>query len=400
MPRQLHDQSNPRNLFGGLWAVALTGLTWVACQHSQAVQDLAENAKKISSTGGTGNVGGATNVGGAGNVANSGGTDDGGPTSLDFTVADLGEDAFTGEPVVDEENRTSCGDTEISDTYIPDPAIQEEARSLLSQLTIDQKMWQLTGIASPDYNDGSRWEDIQRSRDVEALNLRGYRWRDGPHGLNLEAGRGRNDLQNYATSFPTSVAQGATFDMDLVSRVGQAMGDETLASSNNVLLAPCMNVLRHPFWGRAQETFGEDTFHLGRIGTALVQGIQQHITGCAKHYTGNNIEDRRWSINAQMDEQTLREVYGRHFEMVVRDGGVGCVMAAYNSVNGTKSTQNRHTLTNILRDDMRFKGFVLTDWWAMPGADFGQGPVEAPQDRKNPADLDPCCRHLALQRIA
>src|SRR5690606_15085502 len=120
---------------------------------------------------------------------------------------------------------------------------------------------------------------------------------------------------------------------------------------------------------------------LGRIATAFTLGLQQYLTGCAKHFLGNNIENRRFSINAQMDEQTLREIYGRHFEMVIRDGGVGCIMASYNSVNGTKSTQNAHTLTEMLRNDMGFKGFVLTDWWAMPGANNGQGPVDAPQDR-------------------
>src|SRR5690606_3994057 len=84
--------------------------------------------------------------------------------------------------------------------------------------------------------------------------------------------------------------------------------------------------------------------------------------------------------NANMDEQTLREVHGRHFEMVVRDGGVACMMASYNKVQGKKSTQNRHTLTEMLREDMGFRGFVVSDWWAMPGANTGKGPVEAPND--------------------
>jgi beta-glucosidase len=158
------------------------------------------------------------------------------------------------------------------------------------------------------------------------------------------------------------------------------MGDETVAAHNSVLLAPCMNLLRNPLWGRAQETFGEDSFHLGRVATALTLGLQSYISGCAKHYMANNIEIDRFSINAKMDEQTLREIYGRHFEMVIRDGGIGCIMASYNSVNGTKSTQNKHLLTQVLRYDFGFRGFTLTDWWAMPGASNGQGPVDFPQD--------------------
>ena len=345
------------------------GLPVSGCEHADAVKKLEEMA-----TQGTG----------------AGGTEQIGPVEGTLTWQDLtgtetpvGADSYAGTPLVDEEGRTSCGNYDWQDTYVPDPAVQSEAQSLMLQMDINQKVLQLTGIAAPDYNDSNRWEDIQRSRDDEALNLQGYQWRDGPHGLNLEAGQGRDPLLNYSTSFPTSVAQGATFDVDVVGRMGEAMGDEVVAAGMNVLLAPCMNVLRHPFWGRAQETFGEDTFHLGRIGAAYTRGLQQYITGCAKHYTANNIENRRFHISSDMDEQTLREVYGRHFEMVVREGGVGCVMASYNLVNGKKSTQNHHTLTEMLRDDMGFKGFVLTDWWAMPGANNGQGPVDPPLDGAN-----------------
>lgn len=267
--------------------------------------------------------------------------------------------------------------------YTPDPAVQAQAKSWVAQMTIEQKVNQLIGIPDPGSRDGSVYEDIQRSQDDAALAIKGWQWRDGPHGLNLEAGAGRLDLENYATSFPVSVAQGASFDLDVVYRMGEAMGDETAAAGFTVLLGPCMNLLRHPYWGRAQETFGEDTFHLGRIASAYTAGLQQFITGCAKHYAGNNIEIGRFTLNAQMDEQTLREVYGRHFEMVVQDGGVGCVMAAYNSVNGVKSTQNKHLLKDILRDDFGFQGMIITDWWAMPADENGQGLAtgwNAPQD--------------------
>lgn len=284
-------------------------------------------------------------------------------------------------PMVDETNRMSCGSNPVGDLYVTDQKQYKQAQRLMYRMTIDQKVLLLTGLGPPNYQDFTRWEDIQRSRNIPEHNIAGYQWRDGPHGLNLEAGVGRDTLpQNYSTSFPTSVVQGATFDLDLVYRVGEAMGDETVAAHNSVLLAPCMNLLRNPLWGRAQETFGEDSFHLGRVATALTLGLQTYISGCAKHYMANNIEIDRFSINAKMDEQTIREIYGRHFEMVIRDGGVGCIMASYNSVNGTKSTQNKHTLTQVLRNDFGFRGFVLTDWWAMPGARNGQGPVDTPQD--------------------
>src|SRR5512145_2571211 len=108
------------------------------------------------------------------------------------------------------------------------------------------------------------------------------------------------------------------------------------------------------------------------MASALAAGIQQHVVACAKHYAANNIETNRIDQDAVMDEQTLREIYGRHFEMVVREGGVGCIMASYNLVNGTKATQNKHLLSDILRGPVDkggfgYKGLVLTDWWAMPG---------------------------------
>lgn len=287
--------------------------------------------------------------------------------------------------------RIACTDARYQDAYTvgytPDPAVRAEVAAVTQSMTIEQKIVQLTGVASPNYMDGTRWDDIQRSYDDEALGIRGYMWRDGPHGVNLEAlQHDRPSQGNYSTAFPTSVAQGASFDLDLLLRVGEAMGDETVASKNTVLLAPCMNVLRHPYWGRAQETFGEDSFHLGRVASAVTVGIQQHVVGCAKHWAANNIEVNRFNLNAEMDEQTLREIYGRHFEMVVRDGGIGCVMASYNSVNGKKQTQNYHTITEVLRGDFGYQGFVLTDWWAMPGADNGQGPVDPPDDRLNAAE--------------
>ncbi len=138
------------------------------------------------------------------------------------------------------------------------------------------------------------------------------------------------------------------------------------------MLAPTVNILRHPAWGRAQETYGEDVFLLGRLGSAFVDGVQQYASACAKHYAANNIENGRETAVAMMSsEQTLREIYARHFEMIVEEGGVSSIMAAYNQVgvaggSALHSTQSAHLLKDILRTDFGFKGYVLSDWWAMP----------------------------------
>ncbi len=176
------------------------------------------------------------------------------------------------------------------------------------------------------------------------------------------------------------MARGAAFDMDLEKQIGAAIGDETVASGNTMILAPVVNILRHPGWGRAQETYGEDSYLLGRLGTAFTTGAQQYIPACVKHYAANNIEKGRAGQNAVMDDQTLHEIYGRHFEMVIQDGGVACVMASYNLVNGTKATTNHVLLTDMLRTEFGFKGFVVSDWWAMAPGQIAPGAPGATPD--------------------
>jgi beta-glucosidase len=274
-------------------------------------------------------------------------------------------------PVV---TKMSCGSAgPYSDQWSPgykdDPAALAQAKAVASSMTLPEKADQMRG--TPKGN--GQYTDIFRTLDNMGKGIKGFLFRDGPRGVNLAAGLPEGK-SGYATAFPVSIARGAAFDMDLEYRIGAAIGDETLASGNTMILAPTINILRHPAWGRAQETYGEDVYHLGRLGTAFVSGAQQYVPACVKHYAANNIENGRGSANAMMDEQTLREIYARHFEMVIRDGGVACVMAAYNQVNGSYSTQNKHLLNDILRTDFGFQGFTMTDWWAMPG---GRDPTQA-----------------------
>ena len=322
------------------------------------------NPAASGSGGGTGSGLGGT--AGTGTISGMGGANTGqGGGEVIIPPTDGGVDSPDGPTVV----KMSCGDSTYSDKYTPgytaapDPAVQ----TTLNAMSMAQKIAQMQGT-DPGTAAAKNYNDIQRSPDDTTNNIRGYLYRDAGRGLNLDARQqNRPYVNNYSTVFPVESARGASFDLDLEYRVGEAMGDEVVASQNTMLLAPCMNILRHPYWGRAQETYGEDGYHLGRMASALTAGLQTYVAACAKHYAGNNIENGRANNNAQMDEQTLREIYGRHFEMVVKDGGIACVMAAYNSVNGTKSTQNKHLLTDILRTDYGFRGLVISDWWAMPG---------------------------------
>ncbi|MDF3065191.1 MAG: Beta-glucosidase [Polyangiaceae bacterium] len=350
----------PRLVAFALASGATAGVLVSACSHPAAPGPGTGTGTSGSNTGngGTGaqNTGGAAPAAGtsAGGIAGSGGSE----------VVLGGSSSMGGNPPA-----MACADAVYMDPYTPgytapaDPMVQ----TVLNGMSLQQKAAQMQGTP-PGTASSKNYDDIQRSPDDTTANIRGYQYRDAGRGLNLDARQeGRPYMNNYSTAFPSASARGASFDLDLEYRLGAAMGDETTASQNTMLLAPCMNILRHPYWGRSQETYGEDVYHLGRMSSAMTAGIQQYIAACAKHYAGNNIENGRANNNAQMDEQTLREIYGRHFEMVVKDGGVSCVMASYNSVNGIKATQNKHLLTDILRNDFGFRGVVLSDWWAMPG---------------------------------
>ncbi len=174
---------------------------------------------------------------------------------------------------------------------------------------------------------------------------------DGPRGIAV----GRS------TCFPVSMARGASFDPDLEERIGRAMGREARARGANMVGAPCVNLLRHPGWGRAQETYGEDPYHVGEMGAALVRGLQEEVMACPKHFACNSIEESRFHVNVVVDERTLREVYLPHFRHCV-DHGAHCIMSAYNRVNGDYCAHNRHLLRDILKGEWGFQGIVMSDF--------------------------------------
>ncbi len=265
-----------------------------------------------------------------------------------------------------------------TDGYTPAAEHLATVQRMITQLTNEQKADQLRG--RPYGSAGkTQMNDTQRSDDTAGI--RGYRYRDASRGMNLaqdmegvkpNAGTWFGTKVGYSTTFPASIARGAAFDLDLEYAIGEAISDEMMAAGQTVLLAPCMNIIRHPAWGRTQESYSEDSYHTGRLASAMTIGIQQHILSNAKHWMAYNIEEYRDSNDMSLDEQTIREAYGRHFRMVVQDGGVGSVMASYNMVNGIKAIEHTHILKTVLRDDFGFKGFVLSDWWAMfPGVNVG-----------------------------
>jgi beta-glucosidase len=226
-----------------------------------------------------------------------------------------------------------------------DPEIEARVERLLEQMTLEEKAEQMHGLQITPV------DDLYLTPENARLGIPGFRMVDGPRGVRAGA----------ATAFPVAMARGATFDPGLEHRIGEAIGKETLARGGDVLLAPCVNLPRHPRWGRAQEVYGEDPHHLGVMGAAFVRGAQKHVVASVKHFAVNSIENNRFTVSANLSERTLREVYLPHFKKIV-DAGVGSVMSAYNRVNGTWCGENDHLLGDILKREWGFDGFVESDW--------------------------------------
>jgi beta-glucosidase len=247
--------------------------------------------------------------------------------------------------------------------------------ALLAELTLAEKVAMLSGhgffrqIAA----DGGRYcaSLYHIGAGNERLGVPRLLFMDGPRGIAMGS----------STCFPVSMARGASFDVELERRIGDAIGRELRAHGGNLFGGVCINLLRHPAWGRAQETYGEDPFLLGELGAALVRGVQHHnVVATAKHYAANSLENARFTVDVVLDERALREVYLRHFERCVA-AGVGAVMSAYNQLNGAYCGHHPQLLSSILKEDWGFEGFVYSDfvlgcrgWDAFPaGLD-----VEAP----------------------
>ena len=232
----------------------------------------------------------------------------------------------------------------------------DEARRLVAQMTLAEKLGCLDGDTPfweglIDAVRGGYFEHPYPAAAVPRLGVPGIQFSDGPRGV----------VVGHNTAFPVSMARGASFDPSLEERIGDAIGKELRAVGATFYGGVCINLLRHPAWGRAQETYGEDPHHVGEMGAALARGVQRHAMACVKHFACNSMENARFKVDVTADERSLHEVYLPHFRRVVREG-VASVMSAYNSLNGEWCGQNRMLLTDILRDDWGFDGFVISDF--------------------------------------
>ena len=246
-----------------------------------------------------------------------------------------------------------CSSHDCSPHVAPEQSIEARVQELLSHMTLEEKIQQM---AMPP----------RISEELAAVSailrpLQGYKNdRLGiPPLVSTGSSRGANI---FATAFPVSMARGASWDVDLERRVHAAIAAEAKEIGANVLLSPTVNMLRHPGWGRAQETYGEDTYHLSAMSVAAVQGIQEHVMAQIKHFALNSIEVDRFNVNISIDERSLREIYLPPYRAAIDQTNVASVMSAYNKVNGQYMGENRHLLRDILKREWGFDGFVASDW--------------------------------------
>ena len=208
----------------------------------------------------------------------------------------------------------------------------------------------------------SAWD----SRAIPAVLVPSFVMSDGPHGVRRQLGDADHlgiAESEKATCFPTASALAATWDPDLAREMGEALGLEARGLGVDVLLGPGLNIKRSPLCGRNFEYFSEDPILAGRMAAGLVDGIQSTGTAaCPKHFAVNSQELRRMASDSIVDERTMREIYLTGFEIVCRDAGPRVIMSSYNLVNGTHAHENRHLLTDILRDEWGFDGMVVSDW--------------------------------------
>ena len=237
-----------------------------------------------------------------------------------------------------------------SDSSTSGSALEEQVDALVAQMTLEEKVTQMAGTTPLTVDYG---RELWNVPGVERLGIPPFRMSDGPRGVGVHDG---------ATAFPVAMARAASWDPELERRVGEAMGRELRAIGGNVLLGPAINNLRHPSWGRSQETYGEDVHLLSRMGVAAVQGLQQYVLANPKHFALNSIEDTRFSVDVTVDERTLREIYLPHFRAAIHEGGAASIMSAYNSINGQFCGENEVLLRGILKGDWGFDGFVLSDF--------------------------------------
>lgn len=234
-----------------------------------------------------------------------------------------------------------------------------DVKQTVSQMTLEEKAAMCSG------------EDFWHTKGLIRLGIPSSMVSDGPHGLRKQPEESEGDHLGLhgaikAICFPAACATACSFDRNLMYDMGETLGKECQAEGVSVLLGPAVNIKRSPLCGRNFEYISEDPYLAGELAVAYIRGVQsQNVGTSVKHFAANNQEHERMSISADIDERTLREIYFPAFEKAVKDAEPWTVMCSYNKVNGEYASENKRLLTDILRDEWGFNGYVMSDWGAV-----------------------------------
>jgi len=218
---------------------------------------------------------------------------------------------------------------------------------LLCKMTLDEKISLLAGV------------DLWHSASVPRLGIPQLKTTDGPNGVRGAWG----SMASKSVATPVGIALGATWNPELVERIGGVLADELETKGAHILLAPTVNIHRTPIAGRNFECYSEDPHLSGILASAYIKGIQDKGRGaCIKHFVANEQEYERFSMSSEVDERTLREIYLEPFRIAIRNSRPWAVMSSYNRVNGTYACKHDHTLLEILKGEWGYEGIVMSDW--------------------------------------
>lgn len=234
-----------------------------------------------------------------------------------------------------------------------------KAREIVAQMTLEEKIGLMSGNISMlklelDMITGHGYNYLPYpAGGCRRLGVPELLFCDGPRGV----------VPGRSTCFPVTMARGASFDLELEERVGEAIAREIRGVGGNFFGGVCINLPYNPGWGRSQEVYGEDSMHMGKMGSSLVRGVQKHnVIACIKHYAFNSMEFARLKVNVKADKRTEREIYLRHFKKCV-DAGAAAVMSAYNKYQGEHCGHNDYLLNQVLKGEWGFDGLVISDFF-------------------------------------